>query len=99
MPTGTTRSSMEEFDKALVEPAHAFFRVIDANGDNQLSLAEVQRAEQILADQIQRLRVPEPSNSLSHQIQRGNSTGTSRPRLDPLAGTTNTPGTAAPAPR
>jgi Ca2+-binding EF-hand superfamily protein len=91
--------SMEEFDKALVEPAHAFFRVIDANGDNQLSLAEVQRAEQILADQIQRLRVPEPNNSLSHQIQRGNSNGTNRSATQPPAGTTTTPETAAPAPR
>ncbi len=61
---------MEEYDKALTEPAHAVFRVIDANADNQISLAELQRAEQILADQIQRLRVPEPSNSLSHQVQK-----------------------------
>ena len=51
--------SVEEFDKALTEPAHAFFRVIDANGDGQLSLAEVQKAEQILADQLDRLRVGE----------------------------------------
>ncbi len=62
--------SMEEYDKALTEPAHALFRVIDANGDNQISLAELERAEQILADQIQRLRVPEASNSLSHQVQK-----------------------------
>ena len=36
--------SMDEYDKALVEPAHAVFRVLDANADNQLSLQELQRA-------------------------------------------------------
>ena len=63
--------STDEFDKALVEPAHAVFRVLDANADNQLSLAELQRAEQIIQDQIQRLRVPDPSNSLSNQLRNG----------------------------
>jgi len=63
--------SMDEYDKALTEPAHAVFRVLDANGDNQLTLVELQRAEQIIADQIQRLQVPEPGNSVSNQIQRG----------------------------
>ena len=63
--------SMDEYDKALIEPAHAVFRVLDANGDNQLTLAELERAEQIIADQIQRLRVPEASNSLSNQIKAG----------------------------
>ena len=63
--------SMDEYDKALAEPAHAVFRVLDANSDNQLTLAELQRAEQIIADQIQRLQVPEPANSPANQIQRG----------------------------
>ena len=36
-----------------------------------LSLAELQRAEQILSDQVLRLRVPEPSNSISNQLQNG----------------------------
>ncbi len=44
--------SIDEYDKALAEPAHAVFRVLDANDDNQLSLDELQRAEQIIADQI-----------------------------------------------
>jgi Ca2+-binding EF-hand superfamily protein len=60
--------STDEYDKVLKEPANALFRVIDANGDNQLSYEEIQRAEQILADQIRRLRVPDPPNSLSNQI-------------------------------
>jgi hypothetical protein len=63
--------SMDEYDKALAEPAHAVFRVLDANGDNQLTIAELERAQQIIADQIQRLQVPEPSNSAANQIRRG----------------------------
>jgi Ca2+-binding EF-hand superfamily protein len=79
--------SMEEYDKALAEPAHAVFRVLDANADNQLSLEELQRAQQIIADQIERLRVPEAGNSISNQVRagrRGNAPG-------------NQPGQAAPA--
>jgi Ca2+-binding EF-hand superfamily protein len=63
--------SVEEYDKALAEPAHALFRVLDANNDGYLSMAEIQRAEQILADQLMRLRVSEPPNSLSNQIKHG----------------------------
>jgi len=63
--------SLEEYDKALIEPMHAVFRVLDANADNQLTMAELQRAEQIIMDQIQRLRVPEPSNSLANQMRNG----------------------------
>jgi Ca2+-binding EF-hand superfamily protein len=78
--------SQDEYDKALAEPAHAVFRILDANGDNQLSFDEIQRAEKILADQLQRLRVPDPSNSLSNQ-------------LDPTRTTTAKPGsTVIPSP-
>jgi Ca2+-binding EF-hand superfamily protein len=63
--------SMEEYDKALIEPMHAVFRVLDANADNQLTLAELERAGQIITDQIQRLRVPEPPNSLANQLRSG----------------------------
>jgi len=77
--------SMDEYDQALKEPAHALFRVIDANADNQVSLAELQRAEQILADQIQRLRVPDPSNSLSRQMQ-------SRPSASAVSSPATVPG-------
>ncbi len=51
--------SLVEFDKALTEPAHAVFRVLDGNSDNQITLEELQKAQQIITDQIQRLRVPE----------------------------------------
>jgi Ca2+-binding EF-hand superfamily protein len=74
--------SMDEFDKALVEPAHAVFRVLDANADNQLTLAELQRAQQIIQDQIQRLAVPEPSNSIGNQVRaarNGNRSGQPAP--------------------
>jgi hypothetical protein len=79
--------SMDEYDKALAEPAHALFRVIDANGDNQLSLDEVERAEQILADQLRRLRVPEPGNSISNGIQQGQNSAANRPAAIPSTST------------
>jgi len=80
--------SMAEFDKALTEPAHAVFRVLDGNNDNQISLEELQKAQQIIADQIARLRVPEPANSIRNQIQSGTTTGIGQPA----------PGLATPAP-
>ena len=70
--------SMDEYDKALAEPAHAVFRILDANADQQLSLEELQRAEQIIADQIQRLRVPDPSNSIANQVRAGRRDNRSR---------------------
>ncbi len=82
--------SMSEYDKALAEPAHAVFRVLDANADQQLTLEELQRAEQIIADQIQRLRVPDPSNSISNQVRSG--------RANRSAQTLNQPVQAAPVP-
>ena len=85
--------SMDEYDKALAEPAHALFRVIDADNNNQISLAELQRAEQILADQFRRLRVPEPPNSLVRQAQGGASTAPAGNQVLP------TPGAPAPGPR
>ncbi len=66
--------SMEEFDKALTGPAHAAFRVLDANGDRQLSLEELQRAQQVLADQIRRLQMPDAPNAPLHQLQSGAAT-------------------------
>jgi Ca2+-binding EF-hand superfamily protein len=63
--------SMDEFDRALTEPAHAAFRVLDGNNDGQISLEELQKAQQIIGDQIRRLQVAEPANSLRNQIQNG----------------------------
>ena len=61
--------SIDEYEKALTEPAHAVFRVLDANADNQLTLDELERARQVITDQIMRLGVSEPANSLSNQMQ------------------------------
>jgi hypothetical protein len=82
--------SMDEYDKALAEPAHAVFRVLDANADQQLSLEELQRAEQIIADQIQRLQVPDSSNSIANQVRAARAGNRS-------ARTSNQPVQAAPA--
>jgi len=67
--------SVEEFDKALTEPAHAAFRVLDANNDGQLSMDELQRAQQIIGNQIMRLQVPDAPNSPVRQLQGGAATG------------------------
>lgn len=84
--------SVAEFDKALTGPVHAAFRILDGNNDSQITLEELQRAEQIIVDQIRRLRVPEPSNSFRRQIQSGGTTGT-----QPLP-VTPSPSTSLPAP-
>jgi Ca2+-binding EF-hand superfamily protein len=76
--------SMDEFDRALTEPAHAAFRVLDGNNDNQLSLEELQRAQQIIGDQIRRLQVHEPANSLGNQLRNGTTaTTTTQPAAVP----------------
>jgi len=66
--------SMAEFDKALTGPAHAAFRVLDANNDNQLSLDELQRAQQVISDQIRRLQMPDAPNSPIRQLQNSSAT-------------------------
>ncbi len=71
--------SMAEFDKALTEPAHAVFRVLDGNNDGQLTIDELQKAQQIITDQIDRLRVQEPSNSIRNQIRSRTSAGIGQP--------------------
>jgi len=81
--------SMDEYDKALAEPAHALFRVIDADNNNNLSLAEIQQAQQILANQIMRLRVPEPPNSLKNELKQGANSTSAAPAQAQAAGTTN----------
>jgi len=92
--------SQDEYDKALTEPAHAVFRVLDANGDNQLTYEEIQRAEKILADQLQRLRVADPPNSLSNQLGSARTTTVNPGSTVISSPSTPTPVVApAPAPR
>jgi hypothetical protein len=81
--------SQAEFDKALTEPTHSVFRVLDANNDGQLTLDEIKRAEQLIGDQIRRLHVPEASNSLAHWLESGGGT---------TIATQTQPGQAAPVP-
>jgi Ca2+-binding EF-hand superfamily protein len=83
--------SQAEFDKALTEPAHAVFRVLDGNNDGQISLDELQRAQQIITQQIQRLSMPESGGSRPGQFPRGGVIG--QPTQVAPA-----PGTIAPAP-
>jgi len=66
--------SLDEFDKALTEPAHAAFRVLDANGDNQLSLEELRRAQQVIGDQIRRIQMPDAPNAPLNRLQGGATT-------------------------
>src|SRR5262249_6220569 len=63
--------SQEEFEKAMVEPARAIFRILDANNDGQLTPQEVRSAEQLVAAELRRLRVPEPANSPANLIESG----------------------------
>jgi len=79
--------SMDEFDKALTGPAHAAFRVLDANNDNQLSLEELQRAQQVIGDQIRRLQMPDAPNSPLHQLrgEATTTTGINQPGTVPAA--------------
>jgi Ca2+-binding EF-hand superfamily protein len=75
--------SMAEFDKALIEPAHAGFRVLDGNNDGQLSLEELQRAQQIIADQIRRLQMPDAPNAPINALGSGTTTGLAQPAAVP----------------
>jgi len=87
--------SQAEFDKAITEPAHAIFRVLDANNDNQLSIDELQRAQQIIVSQVQRLRVPEPSNSPMNQIRSGLATRPVQVAPSPSTAPAQAPATTA----
>ncbi|AMV39517.1 EF-hand domain-containing protein [Planctomyces sp. SH-PL62] len=62
--------SREEFDKAIINPAHVVFRVLDANNDSQLSPEELQSGARIILNEVRNLKVPEPANSLPKQVER-----------------------------
>lgn len=64
--------SRAEFDKAIVEPANVVFAILDADNDGQISQQEMQRAQQVLGNQLKRLVVPEPANSPRNLIRTGN---------------------------
>ncbi len=83
--------SQAEFDQSIIEPAHTVFRIIDANGDGQISQQESQNAQRTVSRQIRMLNVPEPANSLSNQIDRATQSGSA-----PAIGSPRTPGRNAP---
>jgi len=93
--------SQAEFDQSIIEPAHTVFRIIDANGDGQISQQESQNAQRTVSRQLRMLNVPEPANSLGNQIdnatQSGGATAIGSPRT-PNRTTPNAPRPRRPAP-
>jgi Ca2+-binding EF-hand superfamily protein len=83
--------SQAEFDKAIVNPAHVLFGIMDANRDNQISADELRSGMQIIQRELRALRVPQPANSLSNQLKQQTSPA-------PAAGVTASPVQPAPAP-
>jgi len=98
---GNGSLSLAEFDQSIIEPAHTVFRIIDANGDDQISQQEVQSAQRTVARQIRMFRMSEPANSLSNRIenatQSGNAPAFGSPRT-PNRTTPNAPQPRRPAP-
>ena len=91
--------SQAEFDKAIMNPAHVLFKIFDANNDGQISPDEMRSGMQIVVRELRSMQVPEPSNSLSHQIHNlNNAQSTSSPSaIAPRSSTTPvqvTPGVA-----
>ena len=75
----------------IIEPARTVFRIIDANGDGQISQQESQSAQRTVSRQIRMLNVPEPANSLSNQIENA-----TQPGGAPAIGSPRTPNRTTP---
>jgi Ca2+-binding EF-hand superfamily protein len=84
--------SQAEFDRAIINPAHMIFGILDANRDNQLSADELRSGMQIIQRELQALQGPRASNTLSSQFRQRMSSPA------PAAGAAVIPGQAAPAP-
>jgi len=84
--------SQEEFDKAIINPAHVIFGVLDANRDNQLSADELRSGMQIIQRELQALQGPRATNTLSSQFRQQMTSPA------PAAGATVAPVQPAPAP-
>ncbi len=85
--------SEQEFDKAIMNPAHVMFKIFDANGDSQISNDEMRSGMQIIVRELRAMKVPEASNSLSNQIQQN---GTAPVATSPRPATTVAPVQVAP---
>ena len=63
--------SKEEFVKSLTGPAHVAFDLLDADADGQLSQKELDQARRTVINQLGKLQVNEPQNSLGNLIKSG----------------------------
>ncbi|QEH33661.1 EF hand [Aquisphaera giovannonii] len=61
--------SQQEFDRAIINPAHVMFRIMDANNDNQISADELRSGSQVLLREFKAMQVPEPANSIPNQVR------------------------------
>jgi len=84
--------SQAEFDRAIINPAHMIFGILDANRDNQLSADELRSGMQIIQRELHALQGPRASNTLSSQFRQQMTSPA------PAAGAAVIPGQAAPAP-
>jgi len=84
--------SQAEFDKAIINPAHVVFGIMDANQDNQLSADELRSGMQIIQRELQALKAPRASNTLTSQFRQQMTSPA------PAAGVTASPVQPAPAP-
>jgi len=88
--------SQQEFDRAIINPAHVMFRIMDANNDNQISADELRSGSQLLLREFKAMQVPEPANSIPNQVRQLTAPATAAPAAPPAAtGTTLTPPPAA----
>lgn len=78
--------SQQEFDQAIINPAHVMFRILDANNDNQISAEELRSGSQILLREFKAMRVPEPANSIPNQVRQLTAPSTPAPATPPAAG-------------
>ncbi len=88
--------SKDEYAKAIVAPANMLFVVIDKNGDNQITPEEAKAAAKALANELNRMAVAEPANSIGNLIR----TGRAPDEVAPVPSFTKpavNPGQAAPA--
>lgn len=63
--------SETEFDQAIRKPTHIMFAVLDLNHDGQITQDELQKSRRAMAQQLSKLRVPEPENSPRKLIKSG----------------------------
>jgi len=68
---GNGQLSRDEYDKSIIEPANVVFQILDLNHDGQISQQESVQVERAILAQIQKLQLPEASNSPTNLIEQG----------------------------